>query len=166
MTLFTDEYRGGDPALWFLDCLGVVRADAATTGGSYGLTEVWAPRGSGSTTHTHTHEDETFFVLDGELRLWHDGGPPEPVRSGRLVFLPRGASHAFEVSSESAHFCVISTPAGFEEFYRRLGIAARAAELPPVLPNLLDPDRVLGVLADLGVVVHGPRPGAPADAIG
>ncbi|MFJ4866689.1 cupin domain-containing protein [Streptomyces sp. NPDC088748] len=145
--------------LWVLDTLATVYADAESTRGSLGLTEVLAPRGSGSTLHTHTREDEAFFVLDGRLRLWFG----ENLRSslteaGELRFLPRNKPHAFEVDSPTARFFVISSPAGFEEFYRLLGRDAKNSDIPPAGLEKVDSSQPLHVLTKLGVKVHGPRP--------
>jgi mannose-6-phosphate isomerase-like protein (cupin superfamily) len=56
-------------AIWFLGVLSQVRLSGEQTGGAFSLTDNLARRGSGSPVHVHDREDETFFVLDGELRV-------------------------------------------------------------------------------------------------
>jgi mannose-6-phosphate isomerase-like protein (cupin superfamily) len=42
--------------------------------------------------HSHTDTDETFIVLDGELRIdFRDG--PLTLRAGELYVVPRGVEH-------------------------------------------------------------------------
>jgi mannose-6-phosphate isomerase-like protein (cupin superfamily) len=145
------------PAVWFFDALGAVRADQAATNGAYGLAEIWAPSGHGSTLHTHTREDESFFVLDGELRVWHGDDEPFAAGPGQLAVLRRNRPHAFVVTSDIAHFCQISSPVGFEEFIRLLGRPAERYTLPTGSAISIDPEQIMSVLTELGVVVHGPR---------
>ncbi|WP_237297343.1 cupin domain-containing protein [Streptomyces sp. 3211] len=152
--------------LWVMDTLAVVRADATVTGGALGLTEVRAPKGSGSTLHTHTLEDEAFLVIEGRLTLWHGKHlESKTAHAGELYFLPRNQPHAFEVQSREAYFYTISTPAGFEEFYRLLGYEASKKTLPPSMQKRADKERVLQVLEGLGITVHGPRPDQPTPSI-
>lgn len=42
--------------------------------------------------HSHADTDETFLVIDGELRIdFHDG--PLTLRAGELYVVPRGVEH-------------------------------------------------------------------------
>lgn len=143
--------------IWFLDALAAVRADAASTGGEFGLTEVWAPRSHGSGLHRHNDDDESFFVLDGELTVWLGGAAPVRLSAGQLVTLPKGVPHAFEVTSELARFCAICTPAGGEELVRIVGAPALRAALPPT-PRDVDTTAIGAALGRLGQQMLGPRP--------
>lgn len=42
--------------------------------------------------HDHQDTDETFFVIDGELRIDFDDGPVH-LSSGELFVVPRGVRH-------------------------------------------------------------------------
>ena len=117
-------------ALWFSDALVSYMATGAETGGGLTVAEVRAPRGAGSPRHRHLHEDEAWFVLDGELTFWL-GDEERPAGAGTFVFGPRGIDHRFCVESEEAHFLLLLTPAGFEDFTRACGWPATRATLPP-----------------------------------
>lgn len=100
----------------FLDSLLAIRADSERTSGQLGLSESWAPRGHSSPPHIHSREDEAFFVIDGEMQFWLGDDPPFRHESGGLAWLPRSKPHAFVVTSPTARFLTITTPAGFEDF--------------------------------------------------
>ena len=78
-------------AIWFLGALSQVRVSGAQTGGAFALADHLARRGNASPVHVHDRDDETFFVLDGELRVFageeeHTAGP------GTVAVLPRRLS--------------------------------------------------------------------------
>jgi len=60
------RHAGEGEALWFPRLVGHHQASGEDTGGR-GLVEHLSPRGSGSPLHVHRHEDESFFVIAGEL---------------------------------------------------------------------------------------------------
>jgi quercetin dioxygenase-like cupin family protein len=117
-------------ALWFLGALSQVRLSGAQTGGAFALADTLARRGNASPVHVHHRDDETFFVLDGELRVFvgeeeHTAGP------GTVAVLPRSLRHAYVVTSATARFLTLHTPAGFEQFAAEVGEPAQALTLPP-----------------------------------
>ncbi len=121
-----------------------------------GVSESWAPRGHGSAVHIHSREDEAFFVVDGEIRSWFDDEPPFTRGAGELVWLPRARKHAFTVTSATARFLVLTTPAGFERLFET-GTAAADAAIPPSGAMTDDEqERAAAALADVGVTVVGP----------
>ena len=117
-------------AIWFLGALSQVRLSGEQTGGAFSIAENLARRGSGSPVHVHDRDDETFFVLDGELRVLageeeHTAGP------GTVAVLPKRLRHAYVVTSATARFLTLHTPAGFERFAAEVGEPAPALTLPP-----------------------------------
>ena len=124
-------------AIWFLGALAQVRVSGEQTGGAFALADHLARRGNASPVHVHDRDDETFFVLDGELRVFtdeeeHAAGP------GTVAVLPRRLRHAYVVTSATARFLTLHTPAGFERFAAEVGEPARALTLPP--PPVGPPD--------------------------
>jgi mannose-6-phosphate isomerase-like protein (cupin superfamily) len=117
-------------AIWFLGALSQVRVSGEQTCGAFALADHLARRGNASPVHVHDRDDETFFVLDGELRVFageeeHTAGP------GTLAVLPRRLRHAYVVTSVTARFLTLHTPAGFEQFAAEVGQPAQALTLPP-----------------------------------
>ena len=70
-------------AIWFLGALSQLRVTGDQTGGALAVADHLARRGNASPVHVHERDDETFFVLDGELRVLvgeeeHTAGPAPP----------------------------------------------------------------------------------------
>ena len=148
--------RDEGPAVWFLNQLVFIKATAKQTGNSFGLIEVFTPVGPASPYHVHRTEDETFYVLEGQLefisqeRRW-TGGP------GSCVFLPRDVPHGFRVVGTSpARFLVVSTPGGFEGFVMEMGQPASSLTLPT--PSAPDMDKMTALAAKYRIEILGPLP--------
>jgi quercetin dioxygenase-like cupin family protein len=87
----------------------------------FALTEVCAPSGDMGPLHVHRRDDETFYVLDGELMLYV-GDDVVTAGPGVCVLAPRNVPHTYKVTSaESARWLIISSPAGFEALIERMG---------------------------------------------
>jgi mannose-6-phosphate isomerase-like protein (cupin superfamily) len=79
--------------------------------------------------HLHANEDELFHIIDGE-HAFRCGEQEFRVGPGAFVYLPRGVPHAHRRMVEGAgRFLVITTPGGFEGFFRMLMAADQAGEL-------------------------------------
>ena len=91
-------YREGE-ALWSNHDLLVFKATSAQTQGAFILFEQTSQRGKTAPLHRHLHEDETFLVLEAEL-IVHSDGTNHTGQPGSVISVPRGAWHAFLVSSD------------------------------------------------------------------
>jgi len=164
----------GGEALWFLGTYTRIKLDGGQTGGRFAVFEALFPRGAAPPLHSHP-QDETFYVLEGELTAWvvepelvagDDGGAPAWVELraqrlgvGAMVCAPGGVPHSFRVESETARMLVISTPAGIEEYVQALGEPALWPWLPPPADGPRVPvERIQAVERELGMVRHGPAP--------
>jgi quercetin dioxygenase-like cupin family protein len=144
-------------ALWFLgNVLTRVKATGDQTGGAYGLVDQILPAGFASPWHLHHAEDETFYVLAGEITfLCGDtrvvGGP------GTFVYGPRGIPHGFRAgASAPARLLLMNTPAGFEQFVRALSAPASADAPPPAGPP--DMEQLIAMAARYHIDILGPLP--------
>jgi len=161
---------GAIETLWFLGTVARIKLGGTQTGGRFGLWEGVLPRGAAPPLHSHP-QDETFYVLEGELTVWLlEGGdvPPDwaethgrPCSVGAAVFAPGGTPHAFRVESDTARVLVLSVPAGIEEMVRGLAEPARWPWLPPPPDGPRVPaERIALVEQATGMVRYGapPRP--------
>jgi quercetin dioxygenase-like cupin family protein len=148
--------RNEGPALWFLNTLTLVKATAKQTGNAFGLIEHLAPVGAGSPYHVHRAEDETFYVLDGELQFISGeqrftGGP------GSFVFLPRNIPHGFRVVGASpARMLILVTPGGFEQFVMEMSEPASTLTLPT--PSAPDMEKLMILAGKYRIEILGPLP--------
>jgi quercetin dioxygenase-like cupin family protein len=144
-----------DAAFRFLGVPTLMRSTAETTNGAFGLMEHWEmPAGFASPYHTHHREDESFYVLEGEIAFvcdgkWLKAGP------GTFVYGPREIPHGFKVIGAPARMLLMCAPGGFEQFV--LEQTAPIAE-PPSPPDMA---RLMMLAEKYGIEIHGPLPEAP-----
>ena len=142
-------------AVWFLGSLVRIRASGRDTAGRLALLEHHAERGYGSPVHRHLADEETFFVIDGELRV-EVGGEANAAGAGSVAFLPRQLPHAFVVTSPQAWYLTLHTPAGFDGFVRAAGTPATGAmTMPPDAPPP-GPDELAAIASSFGIEIVGP----------
>ncbi|MBB6344773.1 cupin domain-containing protein [Nonomuraea muscovyensis] len=93
-------------------------ATGDTTGGAFGLYR-WemGPRPGGADPHFHRTMTESFYVLDGTVRLY-DGDRWRDGKQGDFLFVPEGGIHAFRnESGEPATMLILFTPGAPRESY-------------------------------------------------
>jgi mannose-6-phosphate isomerase-like protein (cupin superfamily) len=73
-----------------------------------------APGAKGPEPHAHAEEDDSFYVLDGELVFILDEGEVT-APAGTFVLVPPGVSHSFRNALDRpVRVLNIHTPAGFD----------------------------------------------------
>ena len=113
-------YMGGEVTLLL---------DSAQTGGRFGAgVASFAPDG-GPPAHVHRTFDEVFYVLDGEF-LFRAGEEDYIAYPGDMVFIPREMAHQFRnIGGVEGRLLTYWTPAGFEEWFFRIGALEAAGQL-------------------------------------
>jgi quercetin dioxygenase-like cupin family protein len=140
--------------LWFIDHLVHIRVDGDSSGGALALIDERGRRGDMPPLHVHRRDDETFYVLDGELRLFV-ADEQTVVGPGQAAFAPRDVPHTYRVESDEARWLVITAPAGFDDFVREVAAPAPAEELPPH-GRTTDPAVLGQAAAKVGIEILGP----------
>ena len=75
------------------------------------------PPGGGPPPHIHRNEDETFYVVEGEMSI-RLGESTVAAGAGDFVHVPRGIVHCFKNDGTAvARMILTFTPAGIEEFF-------------------------------------------------
>lgn len=125
-------YAQGDgegERLRFSDAEFVVKASADGTGGAFTVIEEVDPLDT--PLHVHEHEDELFFVLEGE-HAFRVGDEEFFVGPGTSIFAPRRVPHAHRrIRARTGRFLAMTSPAGFEGFFRELSAAEEAGTIGP-----------------------------------
>jgi quercetin dioxygenase-like cupin family protein len=95
-------------------------ATGDVTNGEFGLFQYdMAPRAGGPAAHFHRTFSESFFVLDGTVRLFN-GESWVSATKGDFLYVPRGGIHAFgNESDEATSILILFAPAPPRERYFR-----------------------------------------------
>jgi quercetin dioxygenase-like cupin family protein len=87
------------------------------TGGAYFAMEALVPPDGGPPPHIHTREDETFYLLEGQIEFLL-GEELVLAGPGDFVNVPRGTVHRFRnTGSKPARMVLTFTPAGIEDWF-------------------------------------------------
>jgi len=101
--------------------MATFKATSEDTGGAYTITEDTFPPQVGPPPHIHHTQEETFYVLEGEMEFVTDGVTTRTA-GGSLVRIPRGVLRDYRnVGSELARVLVLYAPGGFEGFFEEVG---------------------------------------------
>jgi len=145
---------GEGRAIWFLRNRMTVKATAETTGGAFGLLESLIAPGFSPPMHVHHREDESFYVLEGEMTM-QCGDRRFRAAAGSFVFLPRGIPHSFVVEGDRpARMLTLLTPGGGEGLFVDAGRRAENDGLPPAASP--DIDSLKRVSERYGAEIVGP----------
>ena len=143
---------------WHFGSLMLWHVLGAASGGQLTLVETLVRAGGEPPLHVHAREDETFFVLEGEV-LFQRGLERITAGPGEAVLLPRGVPHGFAVRTPQARMMLVVTPAGLETAFRSVSVPAGSRALPPTPDGPPDPaalEAAERAFADRGVTFIGP----------
>jgi quercetin dioxygenase-like cupin family protein len=131
--------------------IGVISLAGADTGGAYCLIDVSLAPGIGVPRHTHTREDETYYVLSGELKVEvNDQG--FLLRPGDTLFAPRNIPHEIKNTGAAENrFLLIFSPAGFENFIDATAVPAPGGAPAPTEPPKVAVQNVMELAASYGI---------------
>ena len=142
--------------VWWKTGRVTVKTAGAETANAFSQIETDDPRGSGPPLHLHHNEDETFYVLEGEVTALV-GDERIDLEPGDYCFGPRGIPHAYLVRSERARMLVTISPSGSEQLFVSLGVPVTSAEPPTdtVMPPMPE---MVRLFAAYGAEIVGPPP--------
>lgn len=91
------------------------------TGGQFCLFENKSDGKTKTPIHVHSKDDETVYIIEGELTVVIDG-QPQRLTAGESIFLPRGVPHQLmNMSGNASRYILIGTPALFDRFLEEGG---------------------------------------------
>lgn len=141
--------------LWFLNQLVVVKLRGPDA--PWGVLETELEPDNATPFHRHHGEDEAFYVLQGELSLYVEGGQILHGSPGSYVHIPRGVAHGFRTHTH-VKLLVLSSPTGFVDFTRAYGAPAAGPGLPPIESAMPDLPRLEALARKYEIEVLGPLP--------
>jgi quercetin 2,3-dioxygenase len=128
----------GEHAMLFGDLFTVLLSGDETEG-QFGIFHSEAPKGQLIPAHKHDDTHETFYVVEGKVRVYiedRDGTKrSQLLEPGDFGFVPSGLAHAYQVE-ESARILGTAT-GGFERFFQQMGTPCDrpTSQQPPFIPD-------------------------------
>lgn len=123
------------------------------TGGRYTLVEATVPPGGGPPPHIHSREEETFYVVEGEV-TFQIGDETTVCGPGSFVHVPIGNLHAFKNESpRAAKMLITFSPSGLEEMFFENGRELHIGESPKPT-SAEEVERLLAAAAKYGIEYH------------
>lgn len=120
--------------------LFTVLVSADETGGQFGIVHSAHPAGDIIPTHSHADTHESFYVVEGKVRVYVQGRDGQKnsrlLAPGDFGYVPAGLVHAYRVEEQARILGVLS--GGFERFFQRMGtpVDSAAPGQPPFVPDL------------------------------
>ncbi|WP_128548138.1 quercetin 2,3-dioxygenase [Larkinella soli] len=99
------------------DQLFTILSDNRTTGGRLLFVGTEGPAGPMILKHFHRQHSESFFCVDGRMRMWANQSLLD-IEPGDYVAVPAGVIHAYQLKSPYTRFIGVLTPGIFEDFFR------------------------------------------------
>lgn len=131
-------------------------ATGEQTGGAYALCEARVLPGGGPPPHIHHREDESFFILEGEVTFLL-GDRRVVAKAGSFIQGPRGVPHAFKnESGVPARMLIHVSPPGFERFMAEFATPVASFDSPPVPVTPADIEKLLAVAPKFGIEILPP----------
>lgn len=147
---------GQGTSYWFGSDLYTFKVVGEDTGEAYALCEVVVAPQGGSPPHRHSREDESFYILEGELEFQLDA-QTMVATVGTFLYSPKGQLHRFtNISSTPAKMLVWVTPAGFEKFMAEVGQAATSQVTPAPTLSSVDLEKILATAPKYGIEIIPP----------
>ncbi|MCM0621431.1 quercetin 2,3-dioxygenase [Nocardioides bruguierae] len=108
------------------------------TDGQFGMFLATCPPGEVIPAHTHADTHETFFIVEGAVRVFletPEGETDKLLKPGDFGFVPSGYKHAYRVEEPTR--MLGTATGGFERFFQHMGTLADAIDpaSPPYVPE-------------------------------
>ena len=130
-------------------------ATGEETNGKYAMFEATVPPGGGPPPHRHSREEESFYILEGEITFTVE---EETIvaTAGTFANMPIGSLHSFKNATDKTARMIISVaPAGLEKMFFEVGVPAKVDETPPP-PTKAEIEKLLAVAPNYGIEIQVP----------
>jgi quercetin dioxygenase-like cupin family protein len=110
-----------------------IKADRELTGGHFSLIEQVIPAGFESPWHVHRSEDESFYVLEGQMSVIVNE-ERRLLQAGDFAFGPRNIPHGFRIEGDApARILLMTTGSDFADFIAETSVPC---DTPPAAPDM------------------------------
>lgn len=133
-----------------------VLASGAQTGGAYSLSEIRVSPNNGPPPHVHSREDESFFVVEGEV-TFRVGDETIVARPGTFILGPRGIPHTFRNTGQSpARMLVLVIPPAFENFINEFAQRIPSFDSPAIPVSPEEIEKLIAAAPKYGIEILPP----------
>jgi quercetin dioxygenase-like cupin family protein len=145
---------GEGESLWVVGELLTLKIVGEDTSGAFAILEEITPPQGGPPPHMHSREDETFYVLEGELEF-QVSERTILATAGSIIYGPRNILHTLKnVGTTPSSMLVFVTPAGLEKMFEEVGEPVTDPSSPPEGPP--DIERLVATNRKYGVEIPPP----------
>jgi len=146
-----------EQSFWYAGWLLTFLATGEDTQGRFALMEQMSRKGNVPPPHIHHREDETFYVIEGEM-TFSIGDRTIKATPGTMVFAPRDVAHSFTIDSDQVRILVQVSPAGAERFFKACSVPAPSMTLPPPAEiPYSELQKMMALAPDYGFEFVGPK---------
>jgi quercetin dioxygenase-like cupin family protein len=156
LILFMNEHLTQDALSVYRDYHGgyfrtLVSPDESA--GTLAMMEMVLPQGAEPPLHVHAHEDETFYLLEGQISF-QIGDQEINAQPGDAVFAPRSVPHLFRIIGEQAKFITLISPGNLWNYFMEFSTPS-ADELVVTPPQGPPPPEVIAQLTARMTTAYG-----------
>jgi len=131
-------------------------ATGEETDGKYAMWEALVPPGGGPPPHIHSREEESFFILEGEI-TFTVGEEKIIATEGMFANMPVGSLHSFKNTSDKQARMIISVaPAGLENMFFEFGVPLEEGSTEALPPTKEEIDRLVEIAPNYGIEIKVP----------
>ncbi|WP_336518260.1 quercetin 2,3-dioxygenase [Pollutibacter soli] len=91
-------------------------ATGEQTANQFSLIYIEVHKGNEPPAHTHKNEDESYYILEGEIKFWI-GDTEYLAKAGDFIHLPKNIPHKFELQSECVKELMWIAPADLGKWF-------------------------------------------------
>jgi quercetin dioxygenase-like cupin family protein len=132
-------------------------ATSEDTNGKYAMWEAIVPPGGGPPPHVHSREEESFYILEGEI-TFQIGDDRVVATAGIFANRPVGMPHSFKnESSQPAKMLISIAPAGLEEMFFEFGVPLSEGSTRALPPTKDEIEKLLKIAPRYGIEIGVPH---------
>ena len=132
-------------------------ATGEETGGKYAMWEAIVPPGGGPPPHIHSREEESFYILEGEI-TFHVGDERIVATAGTFANMPMGSRHSFKNETDKTARMILSVaPAGLEQMFFEVGVRLDEGSAEALPPTKQEIEKLMAVAPNYGIEIKLPK---------
>ncbi len=132
-------------------------ATGEDTNGKYAMWEAIVPPGGGPPPHVHSREEESFYILEGEI-TFQIGEGRVVATAGMFANMPVGTPHSFRnESTQPAKMIISVAPAGLEEMFFEIGVPLPHGSTSALPPTKIEIEKLLTIAPRYGIEIRVPH---------